>query len=73
MTQEEVYKFHRMQRETEQRRVDAHYAKREKLNEMFKSINTYPVTQHPSYEEDLTYGINNIIELMETIQGVQNA
>ncbi len=40
MTQEEVYEFYRMQRETEQRRVDAHYTKREKLTEMFKSIIT---------------------------------
>ncbi len=32
-----------------------------------KEINLYPVTQHPDYENDHAYDIDDIIEVMELL------
>jgi len=45
--------------------------KRQLLYASMKELGLYPITQHPSYEEDLAYDIDDVIELMETIQQIQ--
>ena len=68
MTQEEIYELHRKQREADQKRVDAHDEKRDKLTEMFRAQSSFPVTQHPDYQQDIVYEIDDIIELVEALE-----
>ena len=65
MTETELYEFHRKMREAEQARESKYQEKREKLIEMLELQGSFPITQHPSYEQDTAFDIDDIIELLE--------
>ena len=65
MTQEEIWAFHTKQRETEKARQEIEDAKRTELIEKFRLLGCFTITQHPDYEQDMAFGIDDIIELLE--------
>ena len=65
MTETELYEFHRKMREAEQARERKYQDKREKLIQELEVLGSFPITQHPSYEQDTAYDIDDIIELLE--------
>ena len=67
MTQDEIWEFHKKQREEEKAREAAHNAKREKITKMFRELGSYPITQHPDYQQDIAFDIDDIVELFEEI------
>jgi len=65
MTQEAIYEMHRKMREAEQARERKYQEKRDQLIEMLELQGSFPITQHPDYEQDTAFDIDDIIELLE--------
>ena len=65
MTETELYEFHKKMREEEKARQDIYFSKREKLTQELEALGSFPITQHPDYEQDTAYDIDDIIELLE--------
>ena len=41
---------------------------KEELIEKFKELHIYPVIQHPDYENNIVYDIDDILELVNSIK-----
>ena len=64
LTQDEIYEYHRKIREAETKRNDAHDAKRAELTEAFEALGIFPTLQHPDYNQDTAYELDDIIEML---------
>ena len=40
----------------------------QELIQKMKDIGCYPITQHPDYEQDMAFDIDDIIELIESLK-----